>query len=125
MTEGQTATPGFYPDPYGGNGTRFWDGQTWTSQVAPLGATMPPSNEMGVASLVLGIVAILIGWLPYLFFLGWIPALLAIVFGALALVRVRRRPEAGRKKMAIIGLVLGILTLMIGAVWVIGLYSNS
>lgn len=27
------ASPGWYPDPAGGGGQRFWDGNTWTSQL--------------------------------------------------------------------------------------------
>lgn len=27
------AAPGWYPDPAGGGGQRFWDGNTWTSQL--------------------------------------------------------------------------------------------
>ena len=27
-----TAEPGWYPDPGGGSGSRYWDGQVWTDQ---------------------------------------------------------------------------------------------
>jgi len=35
--------PGWYPDPYGGGGFRYWDGLNWTS-VAPPGAGVPPAS---------------------------------------------------------------------------------
>ena len=41
--------PGWYPDPSGTPGTRFWDGQAWTdnTQVAPppIGAPAPPPAQ--------------------------------------------------------------------------------
>jgi membrane protease YdiL (CAAX protease family) len=56
MTE-QTVLPpaGWYPDPWDGASQRYWDGQTWTSGVAPLapqpagaGASAPAASESGV-----------------------------------------------------------------------------
>mgnify|MGYP001553846043 CR=1 FL=1 len=39
--------PGWYADPSGGDGQRWWDGSAWTSHVqAPLGATpLPTANQ--------------------------------------------------------------------------------
>ena len=35
-TAAATATPaGWYPDPHGGGGQRYWDGTTWTDHAAP------------------------------------------------------------------------------------------
>jgi uncharacterized RDD family membrane protein YckC len=37
-----TTPPGWYPDPQGGGGQRYWDGQQWTDQAAPpQGAAQP------------------------------------------------------------------------------------
>src|SRR5579863_5076480 len=44
----------------------------------------PPSNGLAVASLVLGIIAICLFWVP---FLGWIPVILGLVLGIVALQR--------------------------------------
>jgi len=35
------ADPGWYPDPAGGAGTRFWDGVAWTDEVKPPGKGVP------------------------------------------------------------------------------------
>lgn len=42
------STPGWYPDPAGGGGQRWWDGSTWTSHVAGAGA--PPPGPVGGGS---------------------------------------------------------------------------
>lgn len=77
---------------------------------------------MAVASMVLGILAILIGWIPVVgWFLGSIMALLAIVLGAIAMGNANKRPaEFGGKGMAVTGLVLGIITIALGLLfWII------
>jgi hypothetical protein len=60
----------------------------------------PPSvastNGLAVAALVLGILALVFFWLP---FLGWIPAVLGLVFGLVAM----QRPDG--RGMAIAGVV--------------------
>jgi hypothetical protein len=33
--------PGWYPDPFSPNLLRWWDGQTWTAQTAPMHSTLP------------------------------------------------------------------------------------
>src|SRR4051794_4300693 len=40
----QPHAPGWYPDPAGGTGMRWWDGQGWTGRraIASTGAALPP-----------------------------------------------------------------------------------
>ncbi len=65
---------------------------------------------MAVAALVLGIVAFVTS------IVGIVPAILAIIFGAIAMKRAKEQPEVfGGRKMAIAGLVLGIVYLSIFA----------
>ena len=68
---------------------------------------MPPqknNNGFAVAALVLGIISIVLCFIP---FLSGIIAILAIVFGIIAL-------KSARRGMAIAGLVTGILGLLLG-----------
>lgn len=65
---------------------------------------------MAVAALVLGIVGFVLGWIP---FLGYIPPILAIIFGIIG------RKDPGKKGMAISGLILGIVALV---VWKLGFW---
>lgn len=74
---------------------------------------------MAVASMVLGIFGVLIGWIPVVgWFIGFVLALLAIVLGATAIGNANKRPaEFGGKGMAVTGLVLGIVTLAIAVLF--------
>lgn len=49
MSESQAPPAGWYPE---GNGQRFWDGQQWTDNRAPLTPATPP-RSVGVAYLFL------------------------------------------------------------------------
>jgi len=63
-----------------------------------------PKNGMGIASLVLGIVMIVLGALPFI----WITGVLGIIFGAIGINRAKSG-QATNKTMAIWGLVLSII----------------
>ena len=106
-TGAPTPSAGWYPDPQGGGGVRYWDGRVWTEHVSS--AAAPPAgagNGMAVAALVLGIVGCVLCWVPVL---GLILGVLGIVFGALGRKRAQREPGAGKGTMALSGLILGII----------------
>lgn len=63
-----------------------------------------PKNGMGIASLVLGIIMIVLGALPFI----WIAGVLGIVFGAIGIKRTKDG-QATNKNVAIWGLVLSII----------------
>jgi hypothetical protein len=97
---------GWYPEPTGGPGFRYWNGSSWDSAWLAdkpgavgyvAGSKAGTTNGLAIASLVLGIV-----WVY------WIGSVLAIIFGAVALRQIGRRGQSGRG-MAIAGLVLGII----------------
>jgi len=73
-------------------------------------STVPRTSGLAITSMICGILGIVI---PYL---GFILAVLAIVFGAIAIHQTGSQPNLGGRGMAIAGLVLGILAI---AMWVI------
>lgn len=110
---------GWYPDPEGQPVMRWWDGTSWReqTQVAAPNGTLPPSSGMqaqtrpysqgqAVASLVLGIVGVV---LPVLGLISLTMGILAIVFGS----RQMRRATTSGRGMAIAGFVLGIVGILL------------
>lgn len=109
---------GWYPDPAGQFEYRWFNGERWTADVsthgqrfvdprslAPAPYSYPPTNlplagrtpkrGLAVASFVLGLSALATAWLPFVFVLAGIAAVLGFVFGLLALGRVRRGEGGG------------------------------
>ena len=91
-----------------------------TDQTTPAPATPPPPqinvqpaaepNGLAVASLVLGIIAIFTFWVP---FLGWVPVVLGLVLGLIAL------SQPYGRGMAIAGVICSGLALAVKLVfWV-------
>lgn len=78
------------------------------------GQTPAPTNGMAIASLVLGIVSILIVWIPIVGILGTLMALISLVLGILAL-----RHATGRG-LAIGGIVCSGVSLAITAIYMLG-----
>jgi hypothetical protein len=81
---------------------------------APIGyGSYPaPRNGLGTAALVLGIIGVVLCWVP---FTGWALNILAIIFGAVG----RKRAADGlatNKSSAVAGLVLGVVGL---GVWIV------
>lgn len=120
---------GWFPDPLGRYEFRFFNGRTWTSDVSndgqryvdplgtaanapgvaggPTGVPDPRSNKSATAAIVMGSIALVIAWMPYLVAAGLTLAVLAIVFG----VRGRRRSRDGGtgRAASTAGIVLGVL----------------
>jgi len=81
-----------------------------------------PSNGIGITAGVLGIVAVLLMWIPFVNYLAIILGILAIIFGIIGIGRANRMGGAG-KGMAITGLVCGIVALAISLLFAIAVYS--
>ncbi|MBP0453963.1 DUF4190 domain-containing protein [Kitasatospora sp. RG8] len=80
-----------------------------------------PRNGLGTAAMVLGIVGTVLGLLVVLFWLSWLPALLAVIFGAIGLGHVRKGLATNRA-MALAGVILGVTGLLVsvgGGVFVV------
>ncbi|AZZ55062.1 DUF2510 domain-containing protein [Rathayibacter iranicus] len=124
--------PGWYPHPADVGSELYWDGAAWTDRSRPSSPTPMPAdgtpeatveqelyaypsapsssasrNPMAVASLVLGIISLLIN--PLL-----VPSILAIVFAARG--RAAAAIVGGGRGLATAGLVIGILGLVSGVV---------
>jgi hypothetical protein len=100
------------PGPYGQSSAPYSGGAT------PYGGgygAEAPRNGMGVAALVVGIVALLLSWFPGAGLLG----VVAIILGVVGLGRVRKRIATNRG-MSIAGIVLGAIATVIGIVVLIG-----
>ncbi len=67
------------------------------------------TSGFAVASLVLGILSLLMGWIPAV---GWIIIVLAIIFGIVGIVQTREKHVHGRA-MAIAGIILAVVALII------------
>jgi hypothetical protein len=124
------SSPGWYPDPFRRYDLRYHNGSRWTADVAaggqrhidPFGADPaapggpPPAsgprrrNGIGIAAMVLGIVAAATAWLPFLFVVGAVCGILALIFG---LVARRRRSTHGPSQAGTVGLVLGPIAVVL------------
>jgi hypothetical protein len=106
---------GWYPDGSGKN--RYWDGVKWTDQYQDLpnvtftDVTPKHGNGLGIASLIIGIVAFVFAIIPVLSFIAWLPAIVAIGLAIGGLI-VKHRPRA----TAIVGLILGIVAIIVGII---------
>lgn len=82
-----------------------------------------PRNGMGTAALVLGIIGILLAWIPIIGFLGFVLGILAIILGVVGIVRARKG-RATNLVMAAIGTGLGALAFVVSTV-VFGLFVSE
>jgi hypothetical protein len=82
---------------------------------APTPASPAPApaakNGLGLAALIVGIVAMLFAIIPFLSFIAWLPALTAIGLGIAGVVK------KGRKRgQALTGLILGVVAIIVGII---------
>jgi hypothetical protein len=134
-------TPGWHPDPSGRFEYRYHNGMSWTADVATGGqryvdtvhtAPVPPAqvvpggrtgNGIATAALTCGIISLALGWIPVVFALGLILAVLAVVFGVVGLRRARAIGHG--RGFAIAGLLtgsLGVLVAIGGLVFTVVVY---
>jgi hypothetical protein len=116
---------GWYPDPTGAHELRYHNGQSWTGDVSTDGirhvsplpvasGTEPSGTEpSGTTSLVLGIISLCLGWIPFVSVVAFGTAVIAIVIG------VRRRRSPRTRAASNMGIVTGAVGLVfsIGGTW--------
>lgn len=70
---------------------------------------------MGIASMVIGIIAIILGLVPYCGTIALIPAIVGLILGAVDMVQKKKQDQP--RGMAIAGLVLNIITVVWISFW--------
>ncbi len=128
--------PGWYVDPLGRFDLRYYNGAAWTADVStggerfvdPLGTDVGPIDakpdrpadraehaptSLATASMVLGIVAVSIAWIPFIVVFGVIASVLAIVLGIRAIRRTG--PSGAGRSRALIGVITGTSGLLAAA----------
>jgi hypothetical protein len=120
-------SPDWYPDPTGRFELRYFNGSTWTADVAeggrrlvdprhdtdpgrPGSAGRRGKDRLAGLSMLAGIVAVAVGWMPYVVAVGAVAAVAAI---ALAVVARRRAARTGlHDPRAGVGLLMGCIGLL-------------
>jgi hypothetical protein len=77
-------------------------------------------NGYAITALVVGLVSIVVFWFP---FVDWVLAAVAIIFGAVGISTAGRRGGTG-KGMAVAGLVLGLVTAVLGITFWVMIYGG-
>jgi hypothetical protein len=92
---------------------RYWDGANWTEHYAPV--SPPPRPRKSNAPFVLGIIGIVLAFIPGALYIGIVLGVLAVIFGIIAM---RARIPRGT-----VGLALGIVAILIGSLFA-SIYGN-
>ncbi len=126
----QPTPSGWFPDPLDRYDHRYFNGTAWTSDVStdgnryvdPMGSR--PSaigrergNRPATSAVVMGSIAIIIAWIPFVVVVGGVLAVLAVVFGVRGLGR--SRADGVGRGAAIAGIVMGVIGLAATVVGVV------
>jgi Domain of unknown function (DUF4352)/Protein of unknown function (DUF2510)/Domain of unknown function (DUF4190) len=129
VSEGPTLPPpGWYPDPSGSPVQRYWDGTAWTAGEAPTATApqRPPRNGFGVAALILGIIGVLTGIIPFFFWLAVILGIIGLILGFVGRGRAKRG-EATNGTMALWGIItsaVAVVLSIVGLVILVGAFEE-
>jgi hypothetical protein len=94
----------------------------WQPPPPPVYPRRQQSQGLALASMVLGLIGLFVGWIC----LGPIPGVVALILGFVALSQIKRAPDLnGGKPFAIVGIIAGSLNVLIyGALFILGILSN-
>lgn len=70
---------------------------------------------MGVASLVLGIISLIIGFIPFCGMIAFIPAIIGLILGIVEIVK--KSKEKASKGMGIAGTILSAISIVVMIFW--------
>lgn len=99
-------------------------------QPAPAPARSGGINGLGLASLIVGIVALAVSWVPFIGLLGVVVGIVGVVLGILGIALQKYR---GRRALAIAGTIVSGLAMVLsfilpwftGAFWLLGVVEDS
>jgi len=97
---------------FNSHGTAPADAPTSTVPAMAGAPVAPRGNGWGVTALVLGIVAVVFSFIPVMGVVAFVLGPLAVVFGIIGATR-----KFAKKGVAIAGLVLGVVSIVIAAIW--------
>jgi hypothetical protein len=94
--------------------------QPWAQvpqQYAPVPPPAPqPRNGLGTAGFVLGLLALLFAWIPFVGVIGWPLSILGLILSGFGLQRVISR-KADNKGLSVAGIVLSAIALLVCILW--------
>ncbi|ATE57469.1 MmpS family transport accessory protein [Actinosynnema pretiosum] len=86
------------------------------TQYAPQGHPQPAQNGMATGSLVLGLVGLLLSFIPFIGVIAWPMVIVGLVLGLVAISKLKKNP-ANSKGLAISGTILSALGLIVCILW--------
>lgn len=111
------STPGWYQDPSGAPGHRYWNGTNWTEAPPPSAqpAVSKERNVPGLIALVLGIIGFIFACIPGALIIGWVLLPVAFILGVVGLLL------SGKTKgtsiaaviVSVVGVVVGVTVLLV------------
>jgi hypothetical protein len=125
MTGDQPPPAGWYPDegvdaPAGQQ--RYWDGSAWTEHTIaatapayPVAVQQAPRNGLGIAALILGIVGVVVGIIPFFFWVAGILGVIGLILGFVGRGRAKRG-EATNGTMALWGIITSAVAVVVSIV---------
>jgi|ERR1051326_1122145 hypothetical protein len=99
----------------------------WQPPPAPVTYSSAPQQGLALASLILGVVSITVGWCCYF---GVVTAPISIIMGAISLVQIKNDPSRyGGKPLAIVGIVTSslyfVLVLLFVLLWGFSMFLHG
>lgn len=106
------STPGWYPNPSGAPGQRYWNGTNWTEAPPPPAqqAASKEKNIPGLIALILGVIGVVFACIPGALIIGWVLLPVAFILGVVGLLL------SGKSKgTSIAAVIVSVVGVVVGA----------